>query len=272
MEQRQQKCDLVTKTIMFVLGLTGLVYITMIIVVSQPVSAPNANCSWNAPLGVPISRKGLQLCHSSYMVNYDTTQHLPIWTSYVLNSTTALGCTSRKGMDFTYDPLLQPAEQQRLAGYGKLYDRGHMAPFADLSYSPISAKESFYATNFALQTASLNRGAWEQLESRIRWWSLPRVANGHTIQVIVGTKVFAGSKKMHNTTVPDAFYKVIVDVTTGDYGSYLFYANATSRVATIREIEQTFVVIMPSGWRQSVAIDGDKKSYNLAKCKKCDIC
>ena len=42
------------------------------------------------------------------------------------------------------------------------YDRGHLAPAADFSFSDIAMSESFYMSNISPQHPSFNRGIWKK--------------------------------------------------------------------------------------------------------------
>ena len=52
------------------------------------------------------------------------------------------------------------------------YDKGHMAPAADMKWSPEAMKESFYFSNMCPQHPQLNRRGWKNLEEKIRNWAI----------------------------------------------------------------------------------------------------
>ncbi len=45
---------------------------------------------------------------------------------------------------------------------GSGYDRGHLAPAADMAWSALSMSESFYFSNMSPQDPSFNRGIWKK--------------------------------------------------------------------------------------------------------------
>lgn len=51
------------------------------------------------------------------------------------------------------------------------YDRGHMAPAADMKWSEKAMTDCFYFTNICPQANALNSGAWSKLESKCREWA-----------------------------------------------------------------------------------------------------
>src|SRR5690606_14328696 len=52
------------------------------------------------------------------------------------------------------------------------YDRGHLAPAADMGWSIASMSESFYFSNMSPQMPGFNRGIWSQLEKLMRTWAI----------------------------------------------------------------------------------------------------
>ena len=51
------------------------------------------------------------------------------------------------------------------------YDKGHLAPAADMKYSTTTMKESFYFSNMSPQKPEFNRGIWKELEEQVRNWA-----------------------------------------------------------------------------------------------------
>lgn len=67
---------------------------------------------------------------------------------------------------------LKGGVQASLSDYRRSgFDRGHMAPAADMRWSATAMSESFYLTNICPQTPSLNQGDWNRLEGKIRDWA-----------------------------------------------------------------------------------------------------
>ena len=88
------------------------------------------------------------------------------------------------------------------------YDKGHLAPAEDFSFSTSAMSESLYMSNISPQHPSLNYGIWKDLESLIRKWG----ANS-TLYVVTGP-VFGSCISTigsNNVCVPESYYKVIYD-------------------------------------------------------------
>jgi endonuclease G len=86
------------------------------------------------------------------------------------------------------------------------YDRGHMAPAADMSFSTIAMEESFYYSNISPQLPGFNRGIWKRLEDEIRegapMYDSLLVITGPVFNEEITT---IGS---NSVTVPTGFYKI----------------------------------------------------------------
>lgn len=98
-----------------------------------------------------------------------------------------------------------------LADYkGSGFDRGHLAPAADFSYSEYALSQSFFMSNMSPQAASFNRGIWKKLEEHIRDWA---IEHDH-LYVITGpvlNKTFE-TIGTNNVSVPEMYYKIVLDI------------------------------------------------------------
>ena len=88
------------------------------------------------------------------------------------------------------------------------YDKGHMAPAADMKWSPEVMKESFYFSNMCPQHPQLNRRGWKNLEEKIRDWAIADSA----IIIICGPIINQSSRTIgkNKVAVPERFFKVVL--------------------------------------------------------------
>jgi endonuclease G len=104
------------------------------------------------------------------------------------------------------------------------WDRGHMAPAADMKWSKQAMDESFYLSNICPQNHNLNSGDWKALEERVRDWASE---NGQ-IYVVCGPIVSKQPKTIgyNQVAVPDAFFKVLLRNENGNWSAIAFlFAN-----------------------------------------------
>ena len=109
---------------------------------------------------------------------------------------------------FVIDPTVAKGTSATNDDYARSgYDRGHMAPAADMTWDKDAMKESFYFSNMTPQAPSLNRGIWKNLEDKSREWA----RRDSAICIITGPIVRKNSEKIgkRNVVVPSHFFKVI---------------------------------------------------------------
>ena len=157
----------------------------------------------------PTSTTGRVIEDQHYLLSYDEQHEQAEWVAYELTPSEVKGSYDRTD-NFRRDPKVETGSAT-LADYrGSGYDRGHLAPAADMSYSRTAMSQSFYLSNMTPQEAGFNRGIWRQLESQVREWT----RNNGSIYVATGP-VLSGRYKEeigpNDLSVPTHYYKVILD-------------------------------------------------------------
>jgi len=159
------------------------------------------------------------ITHLAYTVSYKTTYKLANWVAYELTAAETNAIVKRND-NFTPDPLLKSGSAS-LADYkGSGYDRGHLAPAADMCFSYQAMQESFYLTNIAPQDQSFNRGIWAKLEKQLRQWAIDDKA----VYIVTGTLASKGNATIgiNKIDVPQSFYKVVLDYTAPEIKGIAF--------------------------------------------------
>ncbi len=130
---------------------------------AQPVPKPAQTQFCEPP--VPGTDKKIE--RKGYVASFNKNHKLSRWVAYSITKEQLDNpVTSREGYPFRPDPEVD-------AGHPKLYhrsgyDRGHLAPAADMRWSEVAMRESFYMVNIAPQKPQLNRREWSKLEKRVR--------------------------------------------------------------------------------------------------------
>jgi endonuclease G len=185
---------------------------------SQRQPEPIQMCQAHSPYGFPQTSGASAICRQAYLVGYDASVKIPKFVTYTLLPQNALGCVARTNAFAADQSISAGATPQDYAGTG--YDKGHMAPDGDLSWDQQVEYESFLMTNMSPQAGSLNRGIWKLLETSIRGWS---VQLNRPFTIYVGGIYNQQDKKIGNgVIVPHAFYKIVIDNTTGASAGWLF--------------------------------------------------
>ena len=161
-------------------------------------------------LEIPVSsvpRQEQIIHHNGYTVSYNKDLKIPNWVSYELTRQETKGKEKRSD-NFIADPLVKGTIATN-ADYARSgYDKGHMAPAADMKWSPEVMKESFYFSNMCPQRPQLNRRGWKNLEEKIRDWAIADSA----VIVICGPIIERESKTIgkNKVAVPQQFFKVVL--------------------------------------------------------------
>ena len=145
--------------------------------------------------------------HTHYSLSYSEKHEQAEWVFYEINKERILGLVNRTD-DFRSDKSIS-TNSASLDDYKSTgYDRGHLAPAYDFSFSTSAMSESFYMSNISPQHPSFNYGIWKDLEDLVRKWG----AN-NTLYVVSGP-VFgscASTIGSNNVCIPESYYKVIYD-------------------------------------------------------------
>lgn len=174
-------------------------------------AGPLEDCKEYAALGIPGSSGDL-LCHKGFLLAHDAQKKTPVWVVEHLTQAKAGGPLKRKD-NFKADPDLPAGKRSELNDYaGSVFDRGHMAPAADMKWDKMAMDECFYLSNMVPQVGEkMNRGIWKDLEERVRQWAL----NRGEIYIYTGP-IYDQAKKaeiigQNMVAVPVALYKIIFD-------------------------------------------------------------
>ena len=160
---------------------------------------------------IPEIKHGEEVIHhSGYSFVYSEKHEQSKWVAYELTSNETEKAVERSN-DFITDPKVKTGSADNPDYAGSGYDRGHLAPAADMGWSEQTMKESFYFSNMSPQVPSFNRGIWKKLETQVRTWAIENEA----IYVVTGPILKDGLKTIgpNKVSVPEYYFKVILDLT-----------------------------------------------------------
>ncbi|MDL2291536.1 DNA/RNA non-specific endonuclease, partial [Bacteroides sp. OttesenSCG-928-F21] len=153
------------------------------------------------------TQTGQLITHSGYTVSYSKQHKIAHWVGYELTRQETQGKGKRTDR-FVADPFVKGCVTHTSDYTNSGYDRGHLAPAADMKWSADAMKESFYLSNISPQHPNLNRGRWKELEEKVRHWAVSDSA----VVVVCGPLI--GSSKTtigkNRITVPQGFFKVVL--------------------------------------------------------------
>ncbi|MCM1349025.1 MAG: DNA/RNA non-specific endonuclease [Firmicutes bacterium] len=147
------------------------------------------------------------IAYTGMTISFNPRWHEPNWVAWELTGAETMGTEKRQNKFYCDENVVGCAEHYDYNYSG--YDRGHMAPAADMKWSEEAMHNSFSMANICPQAKSLNTGAWKRLEEKCRTWAQADSA----IIIICGPITtdtpldYIGDTRI---AVPQRFFKVIL--------------------------------------------------------------
>lgn len=180
-----------------------------------------------------IQKSDVILAYEAFTVNYNTSRLIPNWVAYELTAEETSGDIPRaNGFSMDLDYIGRQAMREDYSNSG--WDKGHMAPAADMKWSENAMQESFYLTNICPQNHDLNGKDWQTLERMVRDWALKY----GRIWVVCGPYVagnFHGTIGEQKVSVPDIFYKAVLRKEGDNWYSIAFVFENDSRRQPVKD-------------------------------------
>lgn len=192
----------------------------------------------------PESTTGEVIEHKHYTLSYSEEHEQPEWVAYKLTAENLRKKRVERAKKFTPDKAVKETSAYHNDYSHSGYTRGHMAPAGDMAFSKEAMRESFYMSNMSPQLKECNGGIWRELEETVRDWAY----DNDELYIVSGPVLTVGHiiKKIgrNQVSVPDLFYKIIVDIKGHDKKAIAFLIpNERSErkldkyIASIDEIE-----------------------------------
>lgn len=159
--------------------------------------------------------------YKGFTVSYNHTTLVPNWVAYELTSSELDGDYDNKNSNFSRDPNLIGSQASREDYSNSGWDKGHMAPKADMRWSSQAYWQSHYFTNICPQNHKFNAGDWNTLEKSVRNWA----RKYERIWIVCGpifTTHQYGTIGQAKVQVPDKFFKALLIKNGNDYESIAF--------------------------------------------------
>ena len=177
---------------------------------------------------VPANLASVTHAYKGYTTYFNPDWHIPNCVSYELTRSETEGTNPRYKNFETDKNISGSANPWDYTNSG--YDRGHMAPAADMKWDRDVMRETFLMSNIAPQVHSLNAGAWKSLEEKLRDWA----QRDSAIIIVTGPIVSPNPATIGDSkvVVPDAFFKVVLAPYAKPVRAIGFiFANEKSRAA-----------------------------------------
>lgn len=161
-----------------------------------------------------MSKNAVALCYRAFASLSSPITRTPLWAAEALTpaAMAEAGRTERVS-EFHPEASLDRDDRAELSDYRRSgYDRGHLAPSADMpGYE--AQQESFTLANIVPQAGDLNRGSWADLEGDVR--SLARRRD--TVYVVTGVLFHGPARRTPSgrVGVPTAMWKAVASPREG---------------------------------------------------------
>jgi len=165
-------------------------------------------------LEIPFTKEGDEIIsHTGFSLLYNEAHEQADWVAYLHTKEKTKAVVERKD-HFRTDPAVKTGSATDKDYTGSGYDRGHLAPAADMLWSFQSMDDSFFYSNMSPQSPSFNRGVWSRLETLVRNWAIEY----DSIYVVTGPVLRAGLPSIgpNKVSVPEYYYKAILHYTSKD--------------------------------------------------------
>ncbi|MDR0558650.1 MAG: DNA/RNA non-specific endonuclease [Prevotellaceae bacterium] len=264
-----------TNGILIAIGFVIAGWLALQQVIDVPENGAKSPLIENVEIPAKITGRQEQIItHAGYTVSYNSDWKIPNWVAYELTKEEVDGVELR-GNHFIPDPEVPFGKSATTDDYKNSgWDRGHMAPAADMKWSEQAMTESFYLSNICPQDKSLNSGVWKSLEEQVRGLALQK----GKIYVVCGPVVSKRHKTIGNNevAVPDAFFKALLQNDNGNWHAIAFmFANESGRkplstfAMSVKDIQNItdidFFPALPDSIEDKVESHVDFTKWNISR-------
>ena len=172
---------------------------------------------------LPASKtgKGQIVQHTYYTLSYNEAHEQADWVAYVLTRERLQKEWVERPDRFESDPMVKTGSAEWYDYKGSGYDRGHLAPAADMAFSAKAINETFLMSNISPQARDFNTGIWKELEELTRDWA----KQNKKLYVVTGPVLAEPPKGKigeSGVSIPRSFFKVLLDLSEPDQKGIAF--------------------------------------------------
>lgn len=218
---------------------------------------------------LPTSTTGAIVTHGFFTLSYSEVHEQAEWVAYEL-SQSHLSNNEFERPYFVEDREVKTSSADWRNYKNSGYDRGHLCPAGDRRFSYEAYHETFLTSNISPQDREFNSGVWNFLEQKVRYWA--KKYDG--VYVVTAGVLKEGLPTIgdENVSVPEEFYKIILDASDGNYKvlAFLIPNKATNKsfyefVVPVDDIEAKtgidFFSTLPDAIEEKLEASIDLKSW-----------
>jgi endonuclease G, mitochondrial len=148
------------------------------------------------------------LKYDGFHLSYNEQHEQAEWVVYILTRDMIENGNVKRKEHFEEDENVSAGSAELSDYRNSGYDRGHLAPAADMKWSEKAMDQSFLLSNISPQNHNFNAGIWKRLEEKIRDWAVFY----DSLYVVTGPVLKNISKTIgeNEVSVPESFYKAVL--------------------------------------------------------------
>lgn len=194
-----------------------------------------------------LAKQTQPLCMEGFAVMYSGVTRTPLWSAeYLTRARLTQAQTIDREDSFHEESRLPASMRAKLSDYsGSGYDRGHLAPNADMA-TRAQQYDSFSLANIAPQSPRNNRYIWRNIESATRYLT-QQYGDVFTVTGVAFTDKKV-TRLQSRVLVPSHFFKAVYIPALGQAGVYYAPNDESERidVISIDELtDKTGIDVMP---------------------------
>jgi endonuclease G len=208
---------------------------------------------------------------TGFTIAFNANLHEARWVAYIETREKVKNVIAERLNKFRPEKSYSTADDKDYSKSG--YDRGHLAPAGDMTWSKEAMYDCFSYLNISPQSPNLNRGVWKQLEDKVREWA----SLEDSIYIITGgvLKDNLPTIGKDKVAVPQLYYKVILEYSNeGRKGIAFLIPNTDAHqeianyAVTIDSIENltgiNFFPLMPANIANELEGNIDLQKWSIA--------
>lgn len=173
-----------------------------------------------------IKPRTQEVCFIAFAVLHSGVSRTPLYAAEHLTRDKLAQAKKLSRKDsFHAESALRPNDRAELEDYQRSgYDRGHLAPNADMPDEE-AQRQSFSLANMVPQVHANNAGIWASIEATVRQWAIDEgelyVVSGPDFGIGQSNLQSRELKKIGNVLVPTHLWKAVYSPTRKKAGAYL---------------------------------------------------
>ncbi len=165
--------------------------------------------------------------HTAFTMSYNAGYVLPSWVAYKLTKEMLVPAKEVKAK-YIPDPDISDRKADKKDYKGSSYIMAQLVPAEDMQFSEEAQKETYYMSNIIPQKMAFYRYIWSELTQLTHKW----VSESSGLYIVTGPVLKDapfGTIGEDKVSIPERYYKVILDMDNNRAIGFVFDNNMSSR-------------------------------------------